>query len=268
MAFDVDGDGWIDQVSGGTWFRNPGNPREADRWERFETGATPTHDNLVADIDKDGKLDLVSILDRAGVFWYGIPADPKQRWIEHQVLGVTQPQYHGGIAVGDIDGDGDVDIARVDRWLENADGKGEKWIEHRVFDFGTEGPWGIQTRARLVDLDRDGDFDLIQAEGDVLDGRVAWFENLRGDGREWVRHIIKVPGHKQDSHSICGAERSNASDAIWPRGRGRTKKVSSFKRGDQRAGIHRRSPSMTGRRVASRVHGPQRTGRSIGVVVI
>ncbi len=54
-AFDVDGDGWIDQVSGGTWYRNPGNPQQAKHWERFENGATPTHDNLVADIDGDGR---------------------------------------------------------------------------------------------------------------------------------------------------------------------------------------------------------------------
>jgi CubicO group peptidase (beta-lactamase class C family) len=212
VAFDVDGDGWVDQVSGGTWFRNPGNPREAARWERFENGTTPTHDNLAADIDGDGKLDLVSILDKAGVFWYGIPQDPTKHWIEHKLLGVTKPQCHGGIAVGDIDGDGDLDVSRLDRWLENADGKGEAWIERKTFDFGKEGPWGIQTRAVLVDVDRDGDLDLVQAEGDVLDGRVAWFENLHGNGKDWERHMIKEPGHNQDFHSICVADFDNDGD--------------------------------------------------------
>src|SRR5688572_22114462 len=28
FAFDVDGDGWIDHVSGGVWYRNTGKPRE------------------------------------------------------------------------------------------------------------------------------------------------------------------------------------------------------------------------------------------------
>ena len=212
VAFDVDGDGWIDQASGGMWYRNPGNPRAAVKWERYENGATGTHDNLAADIDKDGKLDLVSLLDAAGVFWYGILADPEKRWIEHKVLGPTTPRCHGGIAVGDIDGDGNNDIARVDRWLDNADGKGEVWIERRMFDFGKEGPWGIQTRARLLDLDRDGDLDLVQAEGDVVDGRVAWFENLHGNGKEWKRHLLKEPGHKQDFHSICVADFDNDGD--------------------------------------------------------
>jgi hypothetical protein len=212
-AFDVDGDGWADQVSGGTWFRNPGDGKAKQTWVRFENGATPAHDNVAADIDGDGKLDLVSLLDRAGLFWYRISADPTKRWTEHKVIGVTTPQCHGGIAAGDIDGDGDGDndITRVDRWLENADGKGETWIEHRTFEFGKEGPWGLQTRAHLCDLDRDGDLDLIQAEGDVLDGRVAWFENS-GKGLTWERHLIKPPGHHQDFHSLSVADFDNDGD--------------------------------------------------------
>lgn len=60
VAFDVDGDGdgCVDQVSGGTWFRNPGSPRGAAEWRRHENGATPTHDNLAADIDGDGDGDI------------------------------------------------------------------------------------------------------------------------------------------------------------------------------------------------------------------
>jgi hypothetical protein len=213
VAMDVDGDGWVDQISGRTWFRNPGNPRTARIWERFDCGAIPGHDNLAADIDGDRKLDLVAILDKAGVFWYSIPDDPRQAWTSHKVLGVTMPQCHGGIAAGDIDGDGDLDISRVDRWLENADGKGETWIERKTFEFGKVGPWGIQTRAKLFDLDRDGDLDLVQAEGDVLDGRVAWFENLRGNASAWEMHLIKDEGHKQDFHSLCVADFDNDGDA-------------------------------------------------------
>lgn len=209
-AFDVDGDGWVDQVSGSAWYRNTGDPRQL--FERFETGAVPTHDNLSADVDGDGMLDLVSLLDKQGVFWYSIPEDPTQQWIEHQVLGPTDPPCHGGLAAGDIDGDGDVDLARLDRWLENADGQGTAWVEHHDFDFGQVGPWGLQTRAELLDLDDDGDLDLVQAEGDVLGGGVAWFRNDDGRGGSWTRTLIRLPGHNQDFHSICVADFDSDGD--------------------------------------------------------
>ena len=193
VGFDVDGDGWVDQISGGVCYRNPGHPRDAARWQRFETGAMPSHDNVMADLDGDGKSDLISILDKKGVYWYGIPNDPKRRWVEHKILGTTTPPCHGGIAAGDIDGDRDNDVSRGPmvgkrRWPRGA------WIEHRSFPFGKVGPWGIQTRARLVDMDRDRDRDLVQAEGDVLDGRVAWFENQDGQGKHWIQHLISAPG--------------------------------------------------------------------------
>jgi MYXO-CTERM domain-containing protein len=205
VAFDVDRDGWIDEVSGGTFFRNTGNPRGA-AFERIVTGAISTHDNLVGDVDGDGRVDLVSLKDDRGLFWYTIPGDPRTAWPGHQVVGVTSPPTHGGLGMGDIDGDGDADITRVDRWFENLDGTGLKWREHRNIDFGTVGPWGLQTRVRLVDLDGDRDLDLIQSEGDVDDGRVAWFENLDGKGGAWARHLLRDRGRKEDFHAMVVAD--------------------------------------------------------------
>ena len=66
-------------------------------------------------------------MDSRGVFWYDIPDDPDRQWTEHQVVKVTDPQCHGGVAAGDLDGDGDTDLTRVDRWLENVDGEGTDW---------------------------------------------------------------------------------------------------------------------------------------------
>ena len=212
VAVDVDGDGWIDQVSSGTWFRNPGEGKVTELWQSFSTGAVPAHDNRLGDINGDGQLDLVAILDRAGVYWYSVPKDPTQPWTEHKIIGVTDPKCHGGIAVGDIDGDGDLDVSRLDRWLENADGEGEVWIERPLANFGKVGPWGIQTRAELIDLDSDDDLDLVQIEGDVLDGRLAWFENTSGNGKAWTTHLIRGEGHRQDFHSLCVADFDNDGD--------------------------------------------------------
>lgn len=210
-AFDIDGDGWVDQVSGGTWFRNTGKPREQE-FVRYENGAiTKPHDNVAIDIDGDGKLDVLTMSDRSGLFWYKIPADPTKAWIVHRI---GEP-VHGGVdpkGAADIDGDGDIDVVRSDIWFENLDGKGTKWAEHKNIDFGQpKARFPLMTKTWVIDLDKDGDNDVVQAEGDCVSGRVAWHENKDGKGREWTRYLI-VDQAGQDYHSLAVADFDNDGD--------------------------------------------------------
>jgi hypothetical protein len=169
------------------------------------------HDNVAADIDGDGKLDVVAMSDRSALFWYKIPADPTKRWIEHKI----GPSVHGAIdpaGVADIDGDGDCDVVRTNIWFENADGKGTEWTPHENIDFGQpEARYPLMTKSWITDLDKDGDNDIILAEGDCISGRVAWHENRDGKGRNWKRHVIaKKTG--QDYHSLAVADFDNDGD--------------------------------------------------------
>jgi hypothetical protein len=203
-AFDVDGDGWADQVSGGAWYRNPGNPRSQEFARHLTGGMTNAHDNVAADIDGDGKLEVVMMSDKAGLFWYKIPADPTKEWTAHRI----GDGVHGAVAphgAGDIDGDGDIDIVRTNVWFENKDGKGGEWVEHKAFDFGLPSVrLPLTTRSWVLDLDKDGDNDVVMSECDCDRGRLAWFENKDGKGGTWVRHIIADTD--QDLHSLCLAD--------------------------------------------------------------
>jgi hypothetical protein len=180
-AFDVDGDGYVDYVNAGVWFRNPG--AAGGEWKRYAVGGIGNaHDCVAADIDGDGKLDLVAMSDSGGLWWYKIPADCTQPWIAHRI----GDGVHGGIAphgVGDLNGDGMPDIVRSDGWFENVD-HGASWIWHGNLPGGHPAPYKDCTRAWIADLNHDGRNDVVMTDSDIdaPGGRVRWFENLDGKG--------------------------------------------------------------------------------------
>lgn len=208
-AFDIDGDGNIDHVSGGSWYRNPGN--NIDLWDRFENGAIYAYDNVHGDFNKDGTDELVSVSPQDGLFIYFIGSKPEKKWKKVKI-GEGVP---GGIApngIGDIDGDGDLDIVRSDVWYDNVNGDGSKWTIHRTIGFvKSQGEFARSSRVYVIDMDNDGDVDLVQCESNNEDGRVVWHENVDGKGINWYTHPV-ASKLEQDMHSLCVADFDNDGD--------------------------------------------------------
>ena len=214
-AFDIDGDGWIDQLCGTGWYRNTGKPR-TEPFERFDSGTIVCHDNVAADINGDGKLDVAAISDQKAhivTVWYAIPVNPREKWIEHKIGG----GIHGGVGpqgIGDLDGDGDNDVVRGDVWFENLGGKGLQWTEHAVLTApGGNRPdrYGLAIKVWVCDLDGDGDLDIVEAEADTVDARVFWFEN-RGGAKDWTGHLVSADHTNQDFHSLALADFDSDGD--------------------------------------------------------
>ena len=212
-TFDVDGDGWLDFVTGGAWYRNTGKPCQ-EPFERivFDAKLASVHDVVLADIDGDGRLDVLTMSDKNNLRWYRILQNPRQPWRRHDI----GPSVHAGIGVGDIDGDGDLDVVRSNVWFENADGKGTKWLAHECIPFGNpHPPYPLATHCVVLDLDRDGDNDLVMTENEIKGGRVGWIENLDGKGVAWKLHEMPKgdAATRGAYHSLIVADFDNDGDA-------------------------------------------------------
>lgn len=165
-AGDVDGDGDLDLVLGTKWLRNERNG-EYTPFVLCPSEQNPDRNRLV-DMNSDGMLDVVvgheAISTTGKVAWYEQGAEPTRPWTEHLIATVTGPM---SLDIGDLDEDGDPDVIIGEHNLrdpqtarllifENSDGAGLKWREH-VIHTGDEHHNGAQ----FVDIDNDGDLDII-----------------------------------------------------------------------------------------------------------
>ena len=211
MALDVDGDGWTDHITGGVWYRNTGRPR-TEPFIRivFDTQLTAVHDLVTADLDRDGQIDVITMSDRNNLRWYRIPKNTQQPWERHDI----GPGVHAGVAIGDIDGDGDPDIARSNLWFENADGKALNWIEHPIPFGNPKPPYPLATRCVIIDINKDGHNDLVMTENEIRAGKIAWLENVGGKGVNWIAHSLPAadPAPRGAYHSLAVADFDGDSD--------------------------------------------------------
>jgi hypothetical protein len=209
-AFDVDGDGRIDLVTGGAWYRNSGDL--ATPFERivFDEALRAVHDMAAADIDGDGRLDVVTMSDRNNLRWYKIPKDPRQPWRRHDI----GPAVHAGLAVGDLSGNGRLDVVRTNVWFENVRGDGTEWVERPIGpssppppDFRPAFAFDA-TKAIVVDMTGNGVNDIVFTDAEIPGGKVWWMENLDGKGTRWRRHDVPLgdPVRRGAFHSLQVAD--------------------------------------------------------------
>ncbi|MBI5471264.1 MAG: VCBS repeat-containing protein [Ignavibacteriae bacterium] len=190
---DIDGDGDIDLValrgfdSGISlwWYENPrplGNPATAT-WTRHFIDNVPSHDVELADINQDGRLDIVIRRDTLVVFFQ----DTGVTWQKVAISGRPKD----GTGIGDIDSDGDLDIAINGYWYENPLPLGNPatttWAEHFVV-----AGWSNQVAVRVEDVNSDGRKDIILApSGGSFGGRISWYETTNPLTGPWTEHIIR-----------------------------------------------------------------------------
>jgi len=137
----------------------------------------------LCDLDDDGHRDVVCAVKGRGITFYrstGAAADP---WDIHEIPMRANCGTGKGTAVCDVDGNGKKDVIFS---CENASGgkSGVRWLSYSQSPFDAvwqdheiSGPEGVKfDRIELLDLDGDGDMDVVTCEERDNLG-VIWYEN-------------------------------------------------------------------------------------------
>ncbi len=180
----------------------PPEPETGQPWPAMRIAAGGVGAVAPGDIDRDGHLDLASIVDGSGgrIAWWRNPGDGSGDWPRFELGGIDRG-YADRVEVGDLDGDGRLDVVVTEEDQPEDAVYGTFWFQQP--DDPISDGWPRRTIALqsttnsldLADMDGDGDLDVVTGEHRGAE-RVTVWENRSG-AAEWTPHGV---GQGHESH--------------------------------------------------------------------